>query len=152
MPGVTAGPVLVTVPKNSEFLNDLLAKGERDLENFLPGPAGVVSILRSRILANAIRGRASEARILEKLGLAKNTVSVSTREGKAIPDALTKSLSVEIKDKAKVSLTEQLRIETEAARTTGRESVLITGKKTCVSGPCSRAFDTIIHDPTLGPQ
>jgi hypothetical protein len=65
---------------------------------------------------------------------------------------LTKSLSVEVKDAANVSLTRQLRIQTEAARASGRESVLITGENTCVSGACSRAFDTIIRRPDLGPR
>ncbi len=104
------------------------------------------------IVANGIRGRASEARVLNELGLAKNTTAVSTAEGRSIPDALTRSLSVEVKDTANVSLTRQLRIQTEAARASGRESVLITGENTCVSGACSRAFDTIIRRPDLGPR
>jgi RHS repeat-associated protein len=104
------------------------------------------------VVANGIRGRASEARVLNELGLTKNTTAVSTAEGRSIPDALTKSLSVEVKDAAKVSLTRQLRIQTEAARASGRESVLITGENTCVSGACSRAFDTIVRRPDLGPR
>ena len=98
------------------------------------------------------RGRASEARVLEELGLTKNTKAVSTAEGRSIPDALTDALSVEVKDAARVSLTRQLRIQTEAAREAERQSVLITGENTCVSGACSRAFDTIIGRPDLGPQ
>lgn len=105
------------------------------------------------VVANGVRGRASEIRVLNELGLTtRNTTAVSTAEGRAIPDALTKSLSLEVKDAANVSLTRQLRIETEAARASGRQSILVTGKKTCVSGPCSRAFDTIIRRPDLGPQ
>ena len=68
------------------------------------------------IVANSLRGRAVEARVLEELGLVKNTKIVSTAEGRSIPDALTDSLSVEIKDALNVSLTRQLRIQTEAAR------------------------------------
>ncbi|WP_423600604.1 polymorphic toxin-type HINT domain-containing protein [Roseateles sp. MS654] len=104
------------------------------------------------VIANGIRGRASEARVLQELGLTKNTTAVSTAEGRSIPDALTKSLSVEVKDVANASLTRQLRIQTEAARAVGRESVLITGENTCVSGACSRAFDTIIRRSDLGPR
>jgi RHS repeat-associated protein len=104
------------------------------------------------IAANAARGRSSEARVLQDLGLTKNTTSVATAEGRAIPDALTTNLSVEIKDAANVSLTRQLRIETEAARAAGRESVLVTGENTCISGACSRAFDTIIRRSDLGPK
>jgi propanediol dehydratase small subunit len=113
---------------------------------------GVNAAKEAGVVANGIRGRASEARVLNELGLTKNTTAVSTAEGRSIPDALTKSLSVEVKDAANVSLTRQLRIQTEAARASGRESVLITGENTCVSGACSRAFDTIIRRPDLGPR
>jgi hypothetical protein len=104
------------------------------------------------VVANGIRGRASEARVLQELGLTKNTKAVSTAEGRAVPDAMTDALSVEIKDAASVSRTRQVRIQTDAARNSGRESVLITGEKTCVSGPCARAFDQIIRRSDLGPQ
>lgn len=104
------------------------------------------------ILANGVRGRAAETRVLEELGLARNTRAVSTAEGRAIPDALTNSLSIEIKDTLSVSRTAQIRIETDAARAAGRESVLITGERTCVSGPCANAFDRIIRRSDLGPQ
>jgi len=104
------------------------------------------------ILANAARGAASEARVLEDLGLTKNTQSVFTAEGRSVPDALTDSLSVEIKDSAYVSRTSQVRIQTDAARASGRQSVLVTGKETRVSGPASRAFDQIIGRSDLGPQ
>ena len=96
--------------------------------------AAEVAAKEANIIANGVRGRASEARVLQDLGLTKNTSIVSTAEGRAILDALTTSLSVEIKDAANVSLTRQLRIQTEAARAAGRESVLITGENTCVSG------------------
>jgi len=101
---------------------------------------------------NGIRGRASEARVLEELGLAENTRAVSTAEGRAVTDALTDALSVEIKDAARVSRTGQARIQTEAARASGRESVLITGEKTCVSRPCGASFDRVIRRSDLGPQ
>ena len=104
------------------------------------------------ILANGARGRAAEARVLEELGLAKNTQAVSTAEGRAIPDALTNSLSIEIKHTLSVSRTQQIRIQTDAARAAGRESVLITGERTCVSGPSAQAFDRIIRRSDLGPK
>lgn len=88
----------------------------------------------SRGLNHLARGQASEARVLKDMGLTKNTQKVSTVEGNSIPDALTDSLSVEIKDAARVSATRQLRIQTEAAKAAGRQSVLVTGKNTCVSG------------------
>jgi RHS repeat-associated protein len=104
------------------------------------------------LLENAARGNASELRVLQELGLHRNNMVVSTAEGRAIPDALTNTLSIEIKDATHVYLTRQLRIQTEAARASGRQSVLITGENTCVSGPCSRAFDTIMRRSDLGPR
>lgn len=106
----------------------------------------------ANIVQNGIRGRAAEARVLQEMGLTKNTTTVSTAEGNAIPDALTNALSVEVKDAANVSFTRQLRIQTGAAREAGRESVLVTGKNTCISGPCENAFDTIIRRIDLGPS
>lgn len=99
------------------------------------------------------RGRASETRVLDDLGLPKNTQRVRTAEGASIPDALTRTRSIEIKDAANVSLTRQLRIQTEAARASGRQPLLITGERTCVSGPCVQAFgrDNIIRRSDLGP-
>jgi len=98
------------------------------------------------------RGRASEARVLEDLGLDKNTGKVLTSEGRSIPDALTDSMSVEIKDAVSVSRNRQVRIQSEAARASGRQSVLVTGEKTTVSGPAQDAFDIIIRRSDLGPQ
>jgi propanediol dehydratase small subunit len=86
------------------------------------------------------------------MGLTKNTQAVSTAEGRAIPDALTSSLSVEVKDAARVAAARQIRIETDAARAAGRESVLVTGERTCVSGRCAEAFDQVIRRPDLGPR
>jgi len=98
------------------------------------------------------RGRASETKILDKLGLSKNTDKVSTTEGNSVPDALTDELSVEIKDTKKVSLTKQLRIQTQAAKKSGKQSVLVVGPNTKVSAPAKRAFDIIIEDKDLGPK
>ncbi|MFE0754621.1 RHS repeat-associated core domain-containing protein [Inquilinus sp. NPDC058860] len=98
------------------------------------------------------RGVASEARVLQDLGLIKNTQAVVTAEGRAVPDALTAAISLEIKDRAFVAFTRQLRIETDAARAAGRASVLVTGERTCVSGRCTEAFDDIIRRSDLGPR
>lgn len=104
------------------------------------------------IAANRLRGMVSEARVLQDIGLSKNTATVTTPTGRSIPDALTNSVSIEIKDAATVSLTRQLRIQTEAADAAGIESVLVTGQKTCISGNCMRAFDNIIRRRDLGPS
>jgi RHS repeat-associated protein len=98
------------------------------------------------------RGRESEVRVLAQMGLAKNTMTVSSAEGKSIPDALTKRMSLEVKDSARVVNTRQVRIQTDAARTTGRTSTLVTGDKTKVSAPAAKSFDEIFRRPDLGPK
>ena len=77
---------------------------------------------------------------------------LSIRQGAAIPDAMTSDLVVEIKNSARVDFTRQLRIETEAGQQAGKQSVLVTGSNTCVSGNCQQAFDSIIRLDYLGPQ
>ncbi len=103
-------------------------------------------------LSPTARGVASEARVLSDMGLSANTQAVATAEGRAIPDALTDVLSVEIKDAARVSATRQVRIQTDAASASGRQSVLVTGTRTHVTAPAQRRFDEIIRRDDLGPQ
>ncbi len=110
-----------------------------------------ISAGEAPIISNRTRGLASEARVLSDLGLTKNNLKVSTSEGNSIPDALTASLSVEIKDTINVSLTRQLRIQTDAAGASGRKSLLVTGKNTNISRPAERAFNQIIKRDDLGP-
>ncbi|MCX8003844.1 MAG: putative toxin [Burkholderiaceae bacterium] len=114
--------------------------------------AGRAAGIAAPSLRSLERGRESEARVLRDMGLEKNTSRVSTEKGTSIPDALTERLSVEIKDAQRVTWTRQLQIQTEAARQSGRESVLVTGQRTCVSGNCEGAFDRIIRRSDLGPQ
>jgi len=103
--------------------------------------------------ANAMaRGKEAETRVLNDLGLKKNTEKVSTAEGNAIPDALTKNKSIEIKDTECVTCTKQIRIQTEAAKASGRESELITGTNTRVNEQTERAFTRVIRRDDLGPQ
>ena len=89
--------------------------------------------------------------MLDDLGLPKNTKLVTTPDGRSIPDALTDSKSIEIKDAKRVSNTRQLRIQAGAAAHSGRESVLITGEKTRVSGKVKENFD-VIRGKDLGPE
>jgi hypothetical protein len=98
------------------------------------------------------RGRAAEKRVLDDIGRSKNTQKVTTSEGSAIPDALTSKLSTEIKDCATVACTKQIRIQTQVARESGRESELITGIRTHVSRGAEKAFDKVIRRNDLGPQ
>jgi hypothetical protein len=99
-----------------------------------------------------VRGKEAEQRVLEDMGLEKNTQKVSTAEGNSIPDALTATHSVEIKDCQVVSCTTQIRIQTEAAKQAGRESVLVTGTNTHLTEKTEEAFDRIITRDDLGPQ
>jgi uncharacterized protein RhaS with RHS repeats len=103
-----------------------------------------------RLLNAMARGRASEKRVLNKMGLDKNNSKVSTSEGNSVPDALTDSMSVEVKDVKNVSLTKQLRIQTQAAKQEGKTSVLVvTDKNEKISGPAKEAFDVIVREKDL---
>jgi hypothetical protein len=104
------------------------------------------------VVENGARGRASEARVPDDMGLKKNSTPVATAEGTSVPDALTDAVSVEVKDRARVSATRQIRIQTGAARAAGRQSVLVTGRNTKVSEPARRAFDQVIQRSDMGPQ
>jgi hypothetical protein len=88
--------------------------------------AGLVVKEGSSILKNLERGRASESKVLNEMGLVKNTEKVSTDEGKAIPDALTSKISLEVKDTQVVNRTKQIRVETDAAKASGQQSILVT--------------------------
>ncbi len=114
--------------------------------------ANKVLLTSERGVDAMVRGRASEARVLDEFGLSKNTQRVSTQEGFSIPDALTNTISLEVKDTKNVSLSKQLRIQTNAAKDTGRTSVLVTGEKTCISKPCLAAYDQVIRRKDLGPR
>jgi hypothetical protein len=80
-----------------------------------------------QITQNAARGAASEARVLNDLGLPKNTAPVTSAEGKSIPDFQTRTTVGEIKDVKQLSNTQQIRIQRDAAQQSGREHVVITG-------------------------
>ena len=98
------------------------------------------------------RGVRKEADTLADMGLKKNTQKVSSPEGNSIPDALTDAVSVEVKDTKSVCCSKQVRIQTDAAKASGRESVLVTGTKTKVNDNAEAAFDRIIRRDDLGPQ
>jgi hypothetical protein len=97
------------------------------------------------------RGVRKEAEVLQDLGLPKNNTRVTSPEGNSIPDALTDTMSAEIKDCATVSCTRQVRIQTDAASEAGRESVLITGTNTRVTQNAEDAFDRVVRRDDLGP-
>ncbi len=99
------------------------------------------------------RGLKNEAKILDKLGLAKNTKLVSSAEGNSIPDAITPNKIIEIKDVKKLANTKQLRIQRSAARDAGKTHEVITGTKTEVSESVLENKSTrIFREDELGPQ
>ena len=132
---IPSGPVAITGYKVGKALGQPAVRAE------------------SEVVLNAMaRGRASETRVLNDLGLSKNTQKVTTTEGSAIPDGLTATRSIEIKDCISVACTKQIRIQPHAARASGRESVLITGERTRVAPRAEKAFDKIIRRTDLGPK
>jgi hypothetical protein len=98
------------------------------------------------------RGRDNEKKVLDELGLDKNKNKVTGKEGNSVPDALTDRQSFEIKDTQRVTDSRQLRIQSEAARNSGRENVLVTGENTRASPAAERLFDRVIRFPWLGPK
>jgi RHS repeat-associated protein len=104
------------------------------------------------VLVPTARGLSNEARVLSEMGLVKNSKAVMTVEGRSFPDALTSKLSVEIKDRIIVSASRQVRIQTEAAAASGRQSILVTGTKTKVTPAAQQRFDGIIRRDDLGPK
>ena len=75
-----------------------------------------------------------------------------TAERRSIPEALSDTMSVEIKDSMYVSATRQLRIQAGAAAASGRQSILITGTRTKISRKVLELFDQIVPRSDLGPQ
>jgi hypothetical protein len=71
---------------------------------------------------------------------------------RAIPDALTDTVSVEIKDTVYVSASRQLRIQAEAAKVAGRKSILITGENTKIARKVWQIFNRVIQRSDLGPK
>jgi len=101
--------------------------------------------------ANAAKGKASEERVLNDKGLTKNNEKVSGTEGKSIPDYNTDAKVGEIKDANKVSNTQQLRIQKEAAAANGKEHELVTGTNTKVTDNAARGTN-VERRNDLGPK
>jgi RHS repeat-associated protein len=101
--------------------------------------------------ANAARGAASESRVLGDIGATKNTKPVTATEGKSIPDFQNSRVVGEIKDANRVSNTQQIRIQKEAAQQSGRQHQLITGTKTNVTKNAARGTN-VTRRSDLGPQ
>jgi hypothetical protein len=105
----------------------------------------------AQVTKNAAKGAASEARVLNDIGEVKNTQSVSTAEGRSIPDFQNTKVVGEVKDAKTVSNTKQLRIQKEAAQQSGRQHELHTGTKTNVTNNATQGTRVIRRDD-LGPR
>jgi hypothetical protein len=98
------------------------------------------------------RGRAAEERVLTRREYKLNRKEkVFSLEGSSVPDALTSTELVEVKDRAYVTKTRQLTIQAAAAKASGRRAILIVGVKTKVSKWVGDNFE-IEREPDLGPQ
>lgn len=97
------------------------------------------------------RGRESETRVLKDLGEAKNTTAVGETGKKSIPDFQNSKQVGEIKDRQRVTDSQQLRTQREHAAETGREHVVVTGSETKVSKTVETQ-STVIRREDLGPK
>ena len=102
-------------------------------------------------VAPTARGRVSEGRVLDDMGLPKNTEKVSAQEGNSIPDFVDDTKLGDVKDAKSVSNTRQLRIQRDVANKRGLDHVVVTGKTTNVRPTVTRAGTKIIRRPDLGP-
>jgi hypothetical protein len=104
------------------------------------------------VTQNAARGAASEARVLDDMGLTKNTTPITGTAGRSIPDINTSSMVGDIKDAKTVSNTPQIQIQREVAGQTGRDHVIVTGTNTHVTAPAQQPPTKIIRRDDLGPR
>lgn len=85
------------------------------------------------------------------MGMEKNKRKVSSNEGNSVPDAITDTHFVDVKDTKKVSDTKQMRIQRDAANAEGKEHMVIVGDHTQVSKSMARK-STIVRRSDLGPK
>jgi hypothetical protein len=83
------------------------------------------------------------------MGWAKNKDKVSGEEGVSIPDVLTAGALIEIKGRAYVTMSKQLRIQSEWARKHGRKTIMIIRDGAKVSA-CVRANFNVLEASKLG--
>ncbi len=121
--------------------------------------AGLTKISKITQIEKATeRGLRNQAKVLKEMGLEKNTQKLkgtdpfTKMEGKTIPDAIDKKGNlVEIKDRATVSNTKQLRIQKNIAEKRGVKLRLIVGKNTEVSKNAKKGAE-LERRSDLGPK
>jgi RHS repeat-associated protein len=97
------------------------------------------------------RGRQSELRLLQALGETKNTKKVRACEGCSVPDYQNATTIGEIKDAKRIVNSRQLRIQREAAASSGREHVVHAGANAQVSRTVQQQ-STVRRTEDLGPK
>ncbi len=104
------------------------------------------------------RGRVTEERVLREEGLLGIKKEFTLRDPKTgemattIPDAVRPNgRTVDVKDVAELSETQQLRLQREVSRRSGQKAEIITGTKTKVPAQMERDY-LIRRRPDLGPQ
>ena len=106
------------------------------------------------ILDHTARGRASEKRVLEDIGMTKNTRKVSgyssAGEKNTIPDGLEPNRMVEVKDTKEVYNTTQIQAQRDYAKNNNMKYELYVGTHTHVSGRIPEEY--ILRRNDLGPQ
>ena len=112
--------------------------------------------LGNRIRQALRRGKQSEKRVLQDMGLTKNTkkIASTTKDGtpiNVIPDAVKDGVMYEVKDAKAVYNTKQIQGEYQAAKKAGYDFKIVTGEKTHVS-PNIPSDVEIIRRSDLGPQ
>ncbi|MFT6426581.1 MAG: hypothetical protein ACJAYH_001106 [Celeribacter sp.] len=100
----------------------------------------------------AQRGRDAEQRVLNDMGMEKNTQKFEGPEGNTIPDAIDDTKLVEIKDAKRVTDSKQARNQHAVAKERGVESVLVTGTNTRVSPKAEDRYGRVDRRDDLGPD
>ena len=125
------------------------AKGARTASNFNDVAKSTQTI------PPTMRGRINEKRVLNDLGLSKNTKTVQghTKTGElrnTIPDAITSDTVYEVKDVQNLSNTKQIQAQIEYTKRNSLDLKIITGARTHISKTIPDEY--IVRLDYLGPQ
>ncbi|KAB8037981.1 hypothetical protein GCL60_12480 [Silvanigrella paludirubra] len=96
--------------------------------------------------SNQAKGRSAEEQYAAKYNLTKNTKTYQTSIGNTIPDFVTPSKFIEIKNVNKQGWTAQLRRELEAAKANGKTLEVVVDERTKISSK----LDKLDSDPKSG--
>ena len=131
------------------------AKAAKAADDITDAVKSVKAAKGTELVSPTMRGRMNEERVLNDLGLSKNTKTIQgkTRIGEVrntIPDAITSDAVYEVKDVQTLSNTKQIQAQIEFAKRNGLDYKIITGTNTHVSKNIPDEY--IIRLDYLGPQ